>query len=67
MAPNQPTQNMQDDLSPEESTDAETSGGKTGGGFEMLQRSYRAGGVVPDYPADEGTVVGKTEGNSTQS
>lgn len=61
MAQNQPTHNMQDDLSPGSPKQASTTETGPGGAhFEHLQRSYKAGGVLPDYPADPGTVPGKS-------
>jgi hypothetical protein len=64
MAPNQPTHNMQDDLSPGTAKDASTTDTGAGGArFEHLQRAYRAGGVLPEYPADNGTVPGKLAGS----
>lgn len=64
MAPNQPTYNMQDDLSPGNSAPASIDNtGPGGASFEHLQRSYTKGPVVPLYPDDPGTVAGKLEGS----
>jgi hypothetical protein len=57
---------MQDDLSPGRSKDASNTDSGRGAAFEMLQRSHMAGGVLPEYPSDPGTVPGKV-GRSGQS
>lgn len=66
MAPKQPTYNMQDDLSVYPAKEASMNDtGEGGARFEHLQRAYRAGGVVPEYPDDPGTVAGKMTGTGT--
>ena len=55
--PNQPTANLQDDLSPGTAKQGITSS-PPAGLFGIANRSVTKGGTLPDYPSDGGTARG---------
>lgn len=56
--PNQPTHNLQDDLSPGNSQQANTETSASNGRFGILNRTHSDGGTLPGYPQDGGTQRG---------
>ena len=65
MAPNQPTHNLQDDLTIDPAGEANLDSSAPDATFAHLQRAHRSGGVVPEYPSDPGTSRGPGSGASS--
>lgn len=65
MAPQQPTHNLQDDLSPGTAKQANLQSSASDATFGHLQRAHRSGGVLPEYPSDAGTTPGSRGGGQS--
>ena len=63
LIPNQPTYNLQDDLSPGNAKQGITSS-PAAGLFGIANRSVQKGGTLPAYPSDGGTTRGSGPGGA---